>query len=138
MAVGVGDRSSVLLRFLVVSVAALALSGCSSMVLPWSQHVTAEPIKDLGVSVTKRVSKGPAVYASLQSQVPPTFTGCLVEFGECYVLGRYVDARVRFEPQTGRFWFLDPGSGNTYFANGDLRTGNSFRPQSQPMLREGI
>ncbi|MEM9285079.1 MAG: hypothetical protein AAGA39_04270 [Pseudomonadota bacterium] len=65
------------------------------------------------------------------------FTGCTGELEEqdCFVDGQWVDALARFEPQSGRHWFLDPKSGNTYYAdNGEFRTGDAF----QEALRQGL
>ncbi|MEM9837934.1 MAG: hypothetical protein AAF830_02140 [Pseudomonadota bacterium] len=67
------------------------------------------------------------VAAAIPNDVPGDFTGCYADAEACFVGGNKVDAAVRYEPQSGRFWFLDPGSGNTYFANGDMRTENGFR-----------
>lgn len=68
----------------------------------------------------------------------PGFTGCTEgerEERDCFVDGQWVDALARFEPQTGRHWFLDPTSGNTYYAdNGEFRTGDAF----QEALRQGL
>ncbi|MEO1042976.1 MAG: hypothetical protein AAFX52_11865 [Pseudomonadota bacterium] len=68
----------------------------------------------------------------------PGFTGCTErepDEQDCFVDGQWVDALARFEPQTGRHWFLDPNSGNTYYAdNGEFRTGDAF----QEALRKGL
>lgn len=65
--------------------------------------------------------------ASLRPDLPTTFTGCLEEDEICFVVGEPVDAVMRYEPQSARYWFLDPTSGNTYYADGELRTGDLFR-----------
>ncbi|MEO1656300.1 MAG: hypothetical protein AAFR65_01140 [Pseudomonadota bacterium] len=65
------------------------------------------------------------------------FTGCTGEPDDrdCFVDGQWVDSLARFEPQTGRHWFLDPNTGNTYYAdNGEFRTGDAF----QEALRQGL
>ena len=104
---------------------ALSLEACAVVEWSRSQHLFARSAPSLS-STQNDAFEARRVNASLRSQVAPDFTGCLVETSECFVAGQYVEARVRFEPQTGRFWFLDPKSGNTYFENGDLRTGNAF------------
>lgn len=60
--------------------------------------------------------------------VPTDFTGCYEEALACFVSGSQVDVAVRYEPQSGRFWFLDPNSGDTFYADGSIRTTNSFQP----------
>lgn len=91
-----------------------------------------------------RQPSAPYVLASLDDRVPANFTGCIEDTGRCYVIGGEVDVEIRFEPQTGRYWFLDPSSGNTYFADGELRTGDAFRAlraveagERALLLREG-
>ncbi|MFC3303112.1 hypothetical protein [Parvularcula lutaonensis] len=68
----------------------------------------------------------PYVLASLREDAAANFIGCLDDSDTCFVLGEEVDVEIRFEPQTGRYWFLDPGSGNTYFVDGELRTGDPY------------
>lgn len=78
----------------------------------------------------------PYIVASLVDEVPATFTGCIDDTDECYVLGEAVDVEVRYEPQSGRYWFLDPGSGNTYFTDGELRTGDAFLARRRTLAGE--
>lgn len=110
-----------------IGLLALSLEACAVADWARSQHLFARSAPGLSTA-QNGAFEARRVNASLRSQVAPGFTGCLVETSECFVAGHYVEARVRFEPQTGRFWFLDPNSGNTYFENGDLRTGNAFVP----------
>jgi hypothetical protein len=64
------------------------------------------------------------VLVGLEEKLPEDFIGCLEETEACYVMAREVDTELRFEPQSGRYWFMDPGSGNTYYFDGELRTGD--------------
>jgi hypothetical protein len=64
------------------------------------------------------------VLVGLEQHLPDDFIGCLEESEACYVLGKEVEAELRYEPQSGRYWFMDPGSGNTYYFDGELRTGD--------------
>ncbi|NNU17474.1 hypothetical protein HK107_14165 [Parvularcula sp. ZS-1/3] len=77
----------------------------------------------------------PYVLASLRTDVPASFTGCIDDTAECYVLGEAVDVEVRYEPQSGRYWFMDPVSGNTYFVDGELRTGDPGLAERKRPLR---
>ncbi|MEM9837993.1 MAG: hypothetical protein AAF830_02440 [Pseudomonadota bacterium] len=92
----------------------------------------------LGASPKKAASLGNQAGSRPTSRpVPagqsPNYTGCAEGHG-CFTDGVWVDAVRRFEPQSGRWWFLDPATGNTYFAdNGQLRTGDPF----QKALRQG-
>ena len=65
----------------------------------------------------------------LPEEIPANFTGCYEDALACFVSGDQVDVAVRYEPQSGRFWFLDPSSGDTFYADGSVRTTNSFKPQ---------
>lgn len=100
----------------------------------------AEGAPDLGAEEIALLKESVFVAAAIPSDVPGDFTGCYADAEACFVGGNQVDAAVRYEPQSGRFWFLDPGSGNTYFANGELRTENGFRaalskkPPAAPVL----
>lgn len=88
---------------------------------------TAAGAPQLGVEQTALLKESIFVAAAIPNDVPGDFTGCYEEALACFVGGDQVDVAVRFEPQSGRFWFLDPSSGNTYFADGELRTENGFR-----------
>lgn len=114
----------------IIGVSVLALSACSVNGQGSSS--------DDGVSVpglrvddyTYPAGKEPPyVLASLRGESPANFTGCLEDSDTCFVVGEEVDVEIRFEPQTGRYWFLDPGSGNTYFIDGELRTGDPYLVQ---------
>jgi hypothetical protein len=65
--------------------------------------------------------------------LPADITGCVEETRGCYVVGRPVQATLRFEPQTGRHWFLDPGTGRTFYADGEFRSGDLVLPGAAPM-----
>lgn len=95
-------------------------------------------VTDLNVDSPVSFDMPRPIYASLRTDVPADFTGCIEGTEECYVVGEAVESRLRFEPQTGRFWFLDPGSGNTYFENGELRTGSPARVRPVLVPREGV
>lgn len=69
---------------------------------------------------------GPQVRGNV-IKIPARYTGCVEAREVCFVTGKRIEAAMRFEPQTGRHWFLDPGTGNTYFANGELRSGDPFK-----------
>lgn len=65
------------------------------------------------------------VVAPLPADVPAAFTGCYAASLVCFVKGDPADAEIRYEVQSGRYWFLDQESGLTYYANGDVRTGRN-------------
>lgn len=130
--------SLVIFRACLLGFAAAAAASCSSIDWRPSGHLFARNTSDLGVDRAVGANPQRRIYASLRSDVPAGFTGCLAETNECYVVGEYVEARIRFEPQTGRFWFLDPSSGNTYFEDGELRTGDPYRVRPELVPREGI
>jgi hypothetical protein len=65
-----------------------------------------------------------AVIGGLAGAAIGAYTGCRQQ-GGCYVGGREVDTEPRYDDSTGRNYFYDPASGNTYYANGDLRSQGS-------------
>jgi len=76
------------------------------------------------------------VAAAIPTDVPGDFTGCYEDALACFVDGNQVDVAVRYEPQSGRFWFLDPTSGNTFYADGSIRTTNAFQPKVAALVDE--
>ncbi|MEM1380768.1 MAG: hypothetical protein AAGH41_09100 [Pseudomonadota bacterium] len=93
----------------------------------FAELAAAENGPELGVEQTALLKESVFVAAAIPDDVPGDFTGCYEDALACFVSGNQVDVALRYEPQSGRFWFLDPGSGNTYFANGEMRTVNGFR-----------
>lgn len=49
------------------------------------------------------------------------YTGCRQQ-GGCFVGGEEVQSERRYDRRADRYYFVDPDTGNTYWANGDLRT----------------
>lgn len=98
---------------------------------PWTPSAPASPRPSLPAAPNFDIP------SALPAQAGPNFTGCAGELDDldCFVDGQWVDSLARYEPQTGRHWFLDPKSGNTYYAdNGEFRTGDAF----QEALRKGL
>ena len=124
-------------RLVVLGLSAMVLCACSTVDMPPAEHISARSV-ELDLDPTQRLTGKELTFIALRTEMSPDFIGCLMDTAECFVGGRYVNARIRFEPQTGRFWFLDPGSGNTYFINGELRTDDGFRAREQMIPREGI
>lgn len=118
--------------------AAALLTGCSLAPSGWHRDLTAERLpeeREAPAVQTADAAPGEGADGEPAEPLPPAppegapddFTGCNEAAVTCFVGGETVAAAMRFEPQTGRFWFLDPGSGNTFYADGELRTGNAFR-----------
>jgi hypothetical protein len=101
--------------------ALIVLAGCSA-VAPEEEGGVSVPGLDAGMTDRERSEYFRLV--GLEKELPRDFIGCLEENQLCYVFGSEIETELRFEPQSGRYWFLDPESGNTYFFNGDLRTGD--------------
>ncbi|MCQ8186418.1 hypothetical protein [Parvularcula maris] len=121
------------MRSLLLAGAVCLLVGCSLQSSRTDDGIGV-PGLDAGMSEEERSEYFTLV--GLEKQLPRDFIGCLDENRLCYVFGSEVDAELRFEPQSGRYWFLDPDSGNTYFFNGDLRTGDPLLMVPPPVQAE--
>jgi hypothetical protein len=73
-----------------------------------------------GAAVAEDETTG-AVIGGLAGAAIGAYTGCRQQ-GGCFVGGREVEADRQYEASTGRYYFYDQASGNTYYANGDLRS----------------
>jgi len=49
------------------------------------------------------------------------YTGCRQQ-GGCFVGGEEVNANRQYDARADRYFFVDPQTGDTYWANGDIRT----------------
>lgn len=74
----------------------------------------------IGSQVTDDETTG-AVVGGLIGGAVGAYTGCRQQ-GGCYVGGREVNTDRQYDEATDRSYFYDPASGNTYYANGDLRS----------------
>jgi hypothetical protein len=74
----------------------------------------------IGAAVADDDTTG-AVIGGLAGGAIGAYTGCRQQ-GGCYVGGRQVDTEPQYDRSTDRRYFYDPASGNTYYANGDLRS----------------
>jgi hypothetical protein len=112
-----------MIRTAALASSALMMASCANQGLSPAQRnagIGTAAGAAVGAAVAEDETTG-AVIGGLAGAAIGAYTGCRQQ-GGCFVGGREVEAERQYDRTEDRYYFYDQASGNTYYANGDLRT----------------
>ena len=109
------------LIYLSAAASALTLTACQNASAPQRNAAIGTAVgAAAGAAVAGDEATGALVGGALGAGAG-YYTGCRQQ-GGCYIGGNEVQSERRYDQRADRYYFTDPDTGRTYWANGDLRS----------------